>query len=128
MVGKREKIKLCSLQCWIDTYKCVYQMLTDKNVPYSRRVLKQFIRAMSSMQQTSSDSGDFAIPSENLFSSRGSSSPPRKQLSASNRIREKNGLSHQLRKHAVHRVLFAPDTFMKNSQESFTSNRYSLRA
>ncbi|CAG9534829.1 unnamed protein product [Cercopithifilaria johnstoni] len=128
MVGKREKIKLCALQRWIDTYKCVYQMLTEKNVPYSRRVLKHFIHAVSSMQQALSDSGDVATSSENLVSSPRSPFPPRKQLSVSNRIRERNGLSRQLRKHAMQGVLFAADTFIKNSQQSFTSGRYSLRA
>uniref|UniRef100_A0A158Q908 PHD-type domain-containing protein n=1 Tax=Elaeophora elaphi TaxID=1147741 RepID=A0A158Q908_9BILA len=129
MVGKREKIKLCALQCWIDTYKCVYHMLTEKNVPYSSRFLKRFVHAVSSMQEPSSDSDDVAVSSENSFvSSPRSPSPPRKQLSTGNRIRERNGLSHQLRKHAMQRVLFAADTFIKNSQQSFTSGRYSLRA
>ncbi|VBB32174.1 unnamed protein product [Acanthocheilonema viteae] len=128
MVGKREKIKLCALQCWINTYKYVYQMLTEKNVPYSSRVLKKCIHAVSSMQQASSDSGDVAISLENLVSSLRSPSPLRKQLSTNNRIRERNGLSHHLRKHALQKVLFAADTFIKNSQESFASGRYSLRA
>lgn len=115
MIGRREKIKLCALQCWIDTYKCVYQMLTEKNVPYSSRVLKQFIRAVSSMQEASSDSSDAGTSSQNFDSLSNSASPPRKQLSTGNRIRERNGLSHYLRKHALQRVLFAEDTFIKNS-------------
>ncbi|VDK87453.1 unnamed protein product [Onchocerca ochengi] len=136
MVEKREKTKLCALQYWIDTYKCVYQMLTEKNVPYSKRVLKRFIHAMSSMQQTSSNAND-ADSSENFlvlspsksYSSPRSPSPPRKQLSVDNRIREKNGLSHHLRKYAMQKVLFAADKFIKNSQESFISGHYSsLRA
>ncbi|VDM06767.1 unnamed protein product [Wuchereria bancrofti] len=133
MVEKREKTKLSALQCWIDTYKCVYQMLTEKNVPYSNRVLKRFIHAVSSMQQTLSDAGDIATsfgsslvssPSKSLRSP----SPPRKQLSVGNRIRERNGLSHHLRKHAMQKVLFTADTFIKNSQKSFASGHYSLRA
>ncbi|EFO21171.1 PHD-finger family protein [Loa loa] len=136
MVEKREKTKLCVLQCWIDTYRCVYQMLTEKNVPYSSRVLKRCIHAVSSMQQTLSDSDDVVVssesslvpsPSKSHWSTR-SPSPPRKQLSAGNRIRERNGLSHHLRKHAIQKVLFAADTFIKNSQQSFTSGHYSLRA
>lgn len=136
MIEKREKTKLCALQCWIDTYKCVYQVLTEKNVPYSNRVLKRFIHAVSPMQQVSMDSGDAATSSENSFlslpsksySSPKSPSPPRKQSSVGSRIRERNGLSHHLRKHAMQRVLFAADTFIKNSQKSFTSGHHSLRA
>ncbi|MCP9258323.1 Protein Jade-3 [Dirofilaria immitis] len=85
MVEKREKTKLCALQCWINTYKCVYQMLTEKSVPYSNRVLKRFIHAVSSMQQ----------------------------LSAGNRIRERNGLSHHLRKQAMQRVLLQQTNLSK---------------
>ncbi|KAK6102073.1 PHD-zinc-finger like domain family protein [Brugia pahangi] len=133
MVEKREKTKLSALQCWIDTYKCVYQMLTEKNVPYSNRVLKRLIHAVSSMQQTLLDAGDIATslgsslvssPSKSLRSP----SPPRKHLSVGNRIRERNGLSHHLRKHAMQKVLFTADTFIKNSQKSFASGHYSLRA
>lgn len=135
MIEKREKTKLYALQCWIDTYRCVYQVLNEKNVANSRRVLKRFIHAVSSMQQTLPDLDDVATLSKgSLVSSpsKSHSSPvspsSRKHSATVNRIRERNGLSHHFRKRAVEKILFAADTFIKNSQESFTSGHYSFRA
>uniref|UniRef100_A0A915PMZ6 Uncharacterized protein n=1 Tax=Setaria digitata TaxID=48799 RepID=A0A915PMZ6_9BILA len=141
MVEKREKTKLCALQCWIDTYKCVYQMLTVKNVPYGTRALKRFIHAVSSVHQTSLDPTNVRTDSESSFHSSlsklhsSSASSSRKQQSAGSRIRERNGLSHhlrRLRRHAMQQVLLAADKFIKNSRESLqfagTSGHYSLRA
>ncbi|VDK83418.1 unnamed protein product [Litomosoides sigmodontis] len=67
------------------------------------------------MQETS-DSGDVGTSSNDFTSLPKSAYPLRKQLSTgNNRIRERNGLSHNLRKHAIQRVIFAGDTFIKNS-------------
>lgn len=131
MVERREKTKLAALQCWIETYKSVYQTLTGKNVPYSNRALERFSNALSPIQQPLSDAvGVPSSPEDPSILSPLRACPlpesfPLRKLPAKHHIRERNGPSHYLRRNIMQRVSVSNSP--KNSDEPLTSGHCSLR-